>query len=132
MDEQLQFNSTGEVLTCDKCGKPLMGEWGNCPKCGDDLCLECAVNWYEPDGICESCYNGSDKPLMKEARFMAQELNGGDPPIEDDVDFIYNRLHVFRKDLMAEMDRKHQEVLQEAEEARELINKMMNSLKEFL
>jgi len=30
--------------------------------------------------------------LMEEARYMAIELNGGDEPVKDDIDFIYNRL----------------------------------------
>jgi len=47
-------------IKCDRCGQPADfydGNGGNCPQCGDDLCISCAGKWYGDDGICDKCYN---------------------------------------------------------------------------
>ena len=50
-------------MTCDRCGKEIYHSWyfgtreveaGNCTRCGDNLCAECAGSWDE-DGRCEKC-----------------------------------------------------------------------------
>jgi len=45
-------------ITCDRCGKDISTEicrtGGNCCKCGDNLCTECAGKWNE-HGECEKC-----------------------------------------------------------------------------
>ncbi|MDR2626725.1 MAG: hypothetical protein LBC40_01675 [Dysgonamonadaceae bacterium] len=52
-------------FTCDRCDREMNDRWeidgmpgvgGNCSKCGDDLCAECAGKWSEDeDGLCEYC-----------------------------------------------------------------------------
>ena len=49
-------------IKCDRCGQPadfVYGEGGNCPECGDDLCISCAVDWHDDDGICDKCFNAN-------------------------------------------------------------------------
>lgn len=50
------------VQRCDRCKRVLV-DWhipgsqragGNCTKCGDDLCIECAVS-FNDDGECAKC-----------------------------------------------------------------------------
>ena len=49
-----------DEIKCDRCGKPACfdGEGGNCPQCGDDLCIECAEHWHEDDdgSVCDQCF----------------------------------------------------------------------------
>ena len=57
-------SETLDDIKCDRCGKPAMfrGEGGNCPECGDDLCIGCAGCWTEMandndtgHAVCERC-----------------------------------------------------------------------------
>ena len=46
-----------DEVHCDRCGQlaDFLGEGGNCPECGDDLCITCAVAWHGDEGICDRC-----------------------------------------------------------------------------
>jgi len=52
-------------LICNRCGNnaDFNKSGGNCPECGDDLCIECAGSWSETANdddpgcaICDACY----------------------------------------------------------------------------
>ena len=55
------MNSINDIK-CDRCGQPAdfaYGKGGNCLECGDDLCISCAGNWHDDDGICDQCFNAN-------------------------------------------------------------------------
>jgi len=47
-----------DEIQCDRCGQPAHfdDKGGNCPQCGDDLCIACAERWHDDEGICDRCF----------------------------------------------------------------------------
>ena len=57
-------------LLCDRCGQPARFDsaGGNCPECGDDLCIACAGHWHEEEeynGLCDQCFRDETAKAMQ-------------------------------------------------------------------
>jgi hypothetical protein len=68
-------NDSINDIVCDRCGESAEfadGEGGNCPECGNDLCIGCAGSWreredYDESGdlVCDSCYDHHYSSCLK-------------------------------------------------------------------
>ena len=75
-------------IRCDRCGAPanFQDGGGNCPECGDDLCIQCACTWTElaeddepGHSVCKRCRNKyiSDNTFCDRCRKRANVGSGG-------------------------------------------------------
>ena len=72
------------IYICDRCGdvyqeRDLPVAFGNCTRCGDNLCPGCSSGW-SPDGLCAQCQQrflgSADDHFVETIEIEKGDVNG--------------------------------------------------------